>query len=97
MSIWVKICKYVDFGKKKFQIPRYLSKSSKISNLVKIVEKSQIWSNLSKNLDFSLTCRKFSILVKIFKNVDLIKISINVDSSQHYQKNEKDLNFGQNF
>ena len=64
MSIWVKICKYVDLG----QI------FPKISILVKIfenidfgdmVEKSQIWKNLSKNLDFGQTCRKLSILVKI--------------------------------
>ena len=41
-----------------------------ISILVKIVEKSQIWSNLWKNLDFGQNCRKFSILVKIYQNVD---------------------------
>ena len=42
----------------------------KISILVEIVEKSQIWSKLSKNLDFGQNCRKLSILVEILQNVD---------------------------
>ena len=42
----------------------------KISILVKIVEKSQIWSKLSKNLDFGQDFSKFSILAKTYKNVD---------------------------
>ena len=69
MSIWIKICKYVDFGQK-YPKYRFLSKFLKISILVKIVGKSQIWSNLSKNVDFGQNCRKFSILVKINQNVD---------------------------
>ena len=81
MSILVKFCKCVK------NIPKYrfLSKFSNISILVKIVEKSQIWSNLQKNLDFGQTCRKFSILVKIYQNVDF---GINF---------KKDFNFAQNF
>ena len=65
MSIWVKIWKYVDFGKKNWQKFRLWSKFPKISILVKIAEKYEIWSNLSKNLDFGIHCEKFSILVKI--------------------------------
>ena len=42
-----------------------LVKILKISILLKIVEKSEISSNLSKNLDFGQNCRKFSILVEI--------------------------------
>ena len=40
-----------------------------ISILVEIVEKSQIWSNLSKHLDFGQNCRKLSILVDMLQNV----------------------------
>ena len=62
---------------------------------MKIVEKSQIWSNLSKNLDFGQSCRKVLILVKISKNVDFSpKIAKNVDFSQNYQNK---IDFGQNF
>ena len=62
------------FGKNFRKISILVKKLPKISILVKIfetsilvknVKKSQIWSNLSNNLDFGQNCRKFSILVKI--------------------------------
>ena len=52
------------------QILVFFSKFWKIFILVKIVGKSQIWKNLSKNLDFGQNSRKLSILVKIYPNVD---------------------------
>ena len=55
MLIWVKVCKYFDIG----------TKFSKESILVKIVEKSQIWLNLSKNLGFGQNCLKFSIFIEL--------------------------------
>ena len=64
MSIWVKICKYVDFGQKYPKTSFFVKIFDNIF-LVKFVEKSQIWSNLSKNLDFGQNCRKISILVEI--------------------------------
>ena len=73
MSIGVKICKYVDLGQK-HKKSRFWSKFSKISILVKIVEKSQIWSKfveqsrfwtkLSKIIDFVQNLQKKSILAK---------------------------------
>ena len=35
-----------------------------------IVEKSEIWSKLSEKLHFGKNCRKFSILVKTYQNVE---------------------------
>ena len=61
--------------------------------LVKIVEKSQIWTNLSKNLDFGHNCRKFSILVKIFKNVNFDQ---NLQKSRIWSQFSKNLDFGHN-
>ena len=72
MSIGVKICKYVDLGKKKY--PKILisvkifenidfgQNCGKISNLVKFVEQSRFWTKLSKILDFGQN---------LAKNVDL--------------------------
>ena len=53
MSILVKICKYVDFGKKNF---KYL-------DIGQNFRKYRIWWKLSKNLKFGQICRKISILV----------------------------------
>ena len=58
MSIGVKICKYVDVGKK----------YPKISILVKIFANIFFGWKLSKNLNFGQICRKISILVKIVEN-----------------------------
>ena len=50
-----------------------------MSILEKIVEKSQIWLNLSKIFQFGQNCRKFSILVKIFKKISIsVKINKNL-------------------
>ena len=62
--------------------------------MVKIVEKSQICSNLSKIFNFGQNRRKLSILATNLKKSLLIKISENVYFSQNYQK---DFDFGQNF
>ena len=95
MSIWVKICKYV----KNFENSRFWSKFSKGSILVKMVEKSQISQNLSKNLDFGQNLKKnvdfwskdrqIFILVKILKkSLTLVTILRNFDfgqNSENYQ------------
>ena len=78
-------------------------KNPKISILVKIVEKSQIWWNLSKNLDFSQNCWIFLILVKIYQNVDFgKKKKKNFDVGQNCRKfsilvkNYQNVDFGPN-
>ena len=58
----------------------------KISILDKIVQKSQIWSKLSENLDFGQDFSKFSILAKTYQNVDFGEIEENVDFSQKFRK-----------
>ena len=61
MSIGVKICKHVDFGKNYKKISIFVKifgniafgeNCRKISNVVKFVEIFQFWSKLSKILDF---------------------------------------------
>ena len=47
-----------------------IKRNMKISILDKTVQKSQIWSKLSKNLDFGQDFPKFSISVKTYQNVD---------------------------
>ena len=71
LLIWDKTEENVDFrlfSFSKFPKISILSKLSKnvgleILILVKIIEKSEIWSKLSKKLDFGKNCRKLSILV----------------------------------
>ena len=61
ISIWVKICKYLDFGQKKsenFDFGQYLWKS-------------RFWWKLSENLALGHHFWKISILVKIFGTIDL--------------------------
>ena len=56
--------------------------------MVKIVEKSQIWSNVSKILDFGPNCRKMLIWVKTYRNVNFSNFfAKNVDFSQNFRKN----------
>ena len=69
---------------KNFQKSRFWWKFLKISILAKIVEKSHIWSKLSKILDFGQNLKKIMILVKILENVYF---------SQNYRK---DFDFSQN-
>ena len=49
---------------------------------------------IPKNPDFGKNCQKFSILVKIYQNLDMVIFEENIDFSQIFQK---DFNFGQNF
>ena len=58
MSIWVKICKYVDLGQK----------FSKISIFVKIFEKKMILVKIVENLKFGQICLRISILIKFVEN-----------------------------
>ena len=60
--ILVNIYENLDFDKKKIYM--------KISILDNTVQKSQIWSKLSKNLDFGHDFSKFSILANTYQNVD---------------------------
>ena len=83
MSIWVKICKDVDFGRKYFPKISILVKFSKISVLEKIVERSKFWTKLSKILDFGRKFNKMSILVKIDKNLKFGRNFQNVEFGQN--------------
>ena len=77
MSIWITTGRYLDFGQIVEQF-RFSSKFMKISILVKIVEKFQIWTNLTK---------KLSNLVKIFKKWRFrSKSSEIIDFSQNLRK-----------
>ena len=71
MSIWVKICKYLDLGQN-FEKFRFWSIFMKILILVKIHENLDcgIW-NLSENYDLGQHFRKISILVNIFGKIAL--------------------------
>ena len=65
MSIWVKICKYVDFIKKKCR---------KIPILVKIVSILDFDQNCQKNLDFGQNLPKCRFWSKLMKILILVKI-----------------------
>ena len=47
-----------------------IKRNMKISILDKTVQKSQIWSKFSINLDFGQDFPKFSILAETYQNVD---------------------------
>ena len=64
MSIWVKIYKYLEFGKN----------CSKISILVNIYETLDL-VKVYENLDFGQNCRKIFILVNIFGKSGFLSIS----------------------
>ena len=89
MSIWVKICKYVDFRQTfpnisiLVKILKNIYQFSKKSILVKFVEKSRFWSKLTelsildkikKNVDYSQFFLKMWIWVKICKYLYLGQI-----------------------
>ena len=56
--IGVKIFKYLEFIQNFPKIP-FSVKIFKITILVKIFEKSQVWSKISKNLDFGQNWSKY--------------------------------------
>ena len=60
MSIWVKICKYQDFGLNLQKISIWV-KILKILIWSHFVEKSQMYYKFSKNIDFGQTYRKILI------------------------------------
>ena len=93
MSIWVKICKYQDFG------PNF----QKISIWVKIL-KILIWSHFVKKCRFGSKFANIKILVWIYKKISiLVKIlkiliwSHFVENSQMWYKFSKNIDYGQNY
>ena len=85
MSIWVKICKYVDLGKRNIQKCHFLSKFSKISILDKRTGNSRFWSKVTKMLIW--TKLQKMIIVKIFEKMSTwVKICKYLDFGQNFLK-----------
>ena len=94
ISIEVKFCKYVGFGKK--------NRSPNL-DFGQNFRKYQFWWKLSKNLKFGHICRKisffgqnclkFSIFILILKNLDF---GLDLQKSRIWLKFSKNLHLGQN-
>ena len=82
MSIWVNICKYLDFGQN-FRKISILSKFANMLILVKKYPKILFFVKIFRNIDFSENCRNISNLVKF------------VEKSRFWTKLSKILDFGQ--
>ena len=98
-----KFWKYIDFGHNS-EKEQFWSKSLKTWILIKMIAKSWFWSKLPKNPHFGEIFREISILVKISKNLNYVKLSKNPDLGLNFFRKiailviiVQNLDFGEDF